>query len=91
MKKINFAQLTVQNLDYKDVNYDIHYSISDVLCMQGANVTEHMLGHKIYDTRDENGKPAEVELNDEEVAIILKYAKGFPYIVQQAILDKLKD
>lgn len=90
MKKINFAEIIAKGIDGKDKKYDVHYSLSDALYM-GKNVAESALGLKIYNTRDEKGKPAEVELNDEEVAIIKSYVEGFPYIIRQAILEKLKD
>lgn len=85
MAKINFAEIMVENLQGEQVKYDVWLSLSNVLYMQGVNIVEHELGSKIYHCVDDQGHPAPVELTPEEVQIVLKYAKGFPFIVQKAL------
>lgn len=91
MKKINFAELMIETLQGEKVKYDCWLAISNALYMQGQNIVEHELGRKIYNTLDAEGHPAEVELTDDEAAIVKKYAVGFPYIIQKAIDETLKD
>ena len=91
MKRINFAELMIKDLQDKVVKYDCWLAISNALYMQGENIVEHELGSKIYHCTDAEGHPAEVELTDEEAEIVMKFAKGFPYNIQKAINEKLKD
>lgn len=91
MAKINFSKITVKDLDGKDLNYDIHRDISNLLYLQGRSIEEHELGHKIYGCRDEKGAPTDVELNKEETKIILQCIKGYPYILAHKVEELLKD
>ena len=87
--KINFAEIMVENLQGEQVKYDVWLSLSNALYMQGANIVEHELGSKIYHCVDDQGHPAPVELTPDEVQIVLKFAQGFPFILQKTLAAAL--
>lgn len=89
MAKINFSKIIVKDLDEKDVTVNIHRDFSNLLHMQGRNIEEDELAHKIYRCVDEKGNPTEVELSKEEVAIVAQYISNYPYIVAKAVMDIL--
>ena len=89
MAKVNFAEIMVENLQGEQVKYDVWLSLSNALYMQGANIVEHELGSKIYHCVDDQGHPAPVELTPDEVQIVLKFAQGFPFILQKALAAAL--
>ncbi len=89
MAKIDFSRIIVKDLDGKDVRINIHRDFSNLLHMQGRGIEEDALAHKIYECRDEDGNPTEVDLTKDEVKIVIQYISNYSYIVAKAVMDIL--
>jgi hypothetical protein len=89
MAKINFSKIIVKDLDGKDVRINIHRDLANLLHMQGRGIEEDALAHKIYECRDVDGNPTEVDLTKDEVKIVTQYISNYPYIVAKAVMDIL--
>ena len=87
MKKIDFSNIQVTDIEGKKVPVDIRHMMGNLLYMQGTDITECELGQAIYHQADD--KP--MELPDEQVAIIKRFAERLAYVTRMAILDALKD
>lgn len=90
MAKINFSKIPVKNVAGDDVTFDIHHDFSNLLYM-GRKIEESALGLKIWNCRDAEGNPTEIELSKEEIAVVKNNIAGYPYIVRKYIEDKLSE
>lgn len=87
MKKIDFSNIQVTDIEGQKVPVDIRQMMGNLLYMQGNNITECELGQAIYHQEDD----IQMELSDEQVAIIKRFAERLAYVTRIAILDALKD
>ena len=79
MKKVNFHKLNVRQslADNTTREADISHSLADLIYTKMSGMAAHSLAHKLFETE------GEVELSDEECAIILSAIDMFalPYII----------
>lgn len=87
MKKIDFSNIQVTDIEGKKVPVDIRQMMGNLLYMQGNNITECELGQAIYHQEDD----IPMELSDEQVAIIKRFAERLAYVTRTAILEALKE
>lgn len=87
MNKIDFSNIQVTDIEGKKVPVDIRQMMGNLLYMQGNNITECELGQAIYHQADD----MPMELSDEQVAIIKRFAERLAYVTRTAILEALKD
>lgn len=87
MKKIDFSNIQVTDIEGNKVPVDIRQMMGNMLYMQGVDIKECELGQAIYHQAD--NKP--MELSDEQVAIVKRFAERLVYVTRMAILDALKD
>ena len=80
--KIDFRKVNIKLVDDSETTIDLTYDLGNMLYMQGTNIEECELGHKIY-------HEGEVELTDKQVEIIKNYANNFKYIIKTALLNML--
>lgn len=81
MKKINLTNVKIRpSLDAPEVEQNLAKEVGNTIYGQSKTVEEFKLGIKLHDAK------GEVELNDEEVAILKASLGNFYYWVQQAIL-----
>lgn len=90
MSRIDFSKIKVYDLEGNEHVWDIHRDISNLLYMHGVNIEERELGRKIYNCRDTDGNPAEVELSPEEVLIVMRFIGNFSYAVQEQVVSILQ-
>lgn len=84
MGKINFKEIVVKDIEGKEQKIDMRYELGNLLYIQGKNIIEHELGHKIYHT------VGDLEMSEEETAVVKEYAQRYPYLYQKAIADAIK-
>ena len=85
MKNINFKEITIKDIEGRDVQADFQKQLGNQLYMQGQNIEECELGKKIYFTPDDEA----TELDDKEVAIVRKAVQGYSYVARTAIEQAL--
>ena len=85
MKKVNFKEITIKDIEGRDVQADFQKQLGNQLYMQGQNIEECELGKKIYFTPDDEA----TELDDKEVAIVRKAVQGYSYVARTAIEQAL--
>ena len=85
MKKVNFKEITIKDINGNDIVADFQKQLGNQLYMQGQNIEECELGKKIYFTPDDEA----TELDDKEVAIVRKAVQGYSYVARTAIEQEL--
>ena len=85
MKKVNFKEITIKDIEGRDVQADFQRQLGNQLYMQGQNIEECELGKKIYFTPDDEA----TELDDKDVAIVRKAVQGYSYVARTAIEQAL--
>ena len=78
MKKVDFRQIPVKDIEGNIQQLDLSKGLGNQLYMQGKNIVECELGRDIW----HNG---EVELNDQQVAIVKAAIAGYAFIVREGI------
>lgn len=79
MKKINFKAIEVEDIEGQVQKVDIAKALGNQLYMQGQNVEECELGRLIYFSE------TAMELNDEQMQIVKRFTRSYPYISRHAI------
>ena len=80
--KVDFRQVPVKDIEGNVQQVDVSKALGNQLYMQGKNIVECELGRDIW----HNG---EVDLNDQQVAIVKAAVAGFAYIAREGIESML--
>ena len=78
MKKVDFRKVPVKDIEGNMMDVDMSKALGNQLYMQGKDIAECELGRDIW-------HKGEVELNDQQVAIIKAAVAGYTYIAREAI------
>jgi len=76
--KYDFRCIAVENIEGTTEFIDLSKPLGNALYMQGQNIVECELGRDIW-------HKGEVELNDEQVAAVKRFAAGYPYVLRSAV------
>ena len=79
MKKVDFANVTIKDIEGNDVKADFQKQIGNQLYMQGRNIEECELGKKIYFS------DGEVEISEKEAEMVKQIIAGYSYVARSAI------
>ena len=96
MKKVNLSQLEIQGIDGAKQQVNIQDEVANLIYMQGQSIQDCELGRKIYNGgRDQNGVLTQgadrtVELSDDELKVVTRIAKQFPYVIRESLLAAIK-
>lgn len=82
MKKVDFRQIDVKNIDGGIEKADVSKQLGNVMYMQGQNIEECELGKAIY----HNG---EVELTQQQKDMVRRFIKPWAFIIRSAIEETL--
>lgn len=82
MKKVDFRQIDVKNIDGGIEKADVSKQLGNVMYMQGQNIEECELGKAIY----HNG---EVELTQQQKDMVRRFIKPWAFIIRSAIEEIL--
>lgn len=82
MIKVDFRQIPVKDIEGNIQRLDISKAIGNQLYMQGKNIVECDLGRDIW-------RKGEVELTDEQAAIVKMAVSDYSYIVRAGIEELL--
>lgn len=82
MKKVDFRQIDVKNIDGGIEKADVSKQLGNVMYMQGQNIEECELGKAIY----HNG---EVELTQQQEDTVRRFIKPWAFIIRSAIEETL--
>lgn len=84
MAKVNFSKIIIKDIEGQDVQADFQKQLGNQLYMQGRDIEECELGKRIYFAE------GDVELTDNEAAIVSQAVAGYSYIARSAIEQALK-
>lgn len=82
MKKVDFRQIDVKNIDGGIEKADVSKQLGNVMYMQGQNIEECELGKAIY----HNG---EVEMTQQQKDMVRRFIKPWAFIIRSAIEETL--
>ena len=82
MKKVNFREIIIEDIRGEKVKADFQEVLGNQLYMQGKNIVECELGRDIW-------HKGEVDLNDQQVAIVKSAVAGYAYIAREGIESML--
>ena len=82
MMKVDFRQVPVKDIEGNVQQVDMSKALGNQLYMQGKNIVECELGRDIW-------HKGEVDLNDQQVAIVKSAVAGFAYIAREGIESML--
>ena len=82
MKKVDFRQIDVKNIDGGIEKADVSKQLGNLMYMQGQNIEECELGKAIY----HNG---EVELTQQQKDMVRRFIKPWAFIIRSAIEETL--
>ena len=82
MKKVNFTNIILKDIEGNDQKADIAKTLGNQLYMQGQNIEECELGKKIY-------FDSEVELSDKDIETVTRAVSQYSYILRTAIIDTM--
>lgn len=82
MMKVDFRQVPVKDIEGNVQQVDMSKALGNQLYMQGKNIVECELGRDIW-------HKGEVELNDQQVAIVKSAVAGYAYIAREGIESML--
>ena len=80
--KVDFRQVPVKDIEGNVQQVDMSKALGNQLYMQGKNIVECELGRDIW-------HKGEVDLNDQQVAIVKSAVAGFAYIAREGIESML--
>ena len=76
--KVDFRKVPVKDIEGNMMDVDMSKALGNQLYMQGKDIVECELGRDIW-------HKGEVELNDQQVAIIKASVANYTYIAREAI------
>lgn len=82
MMKVDFRQVPVKDIEGNVQQVDMSKALGNQLYMQGKDIVECELGRDIW-------HKGEVDLNDQQVAIVKSAVAGFAYIAREGIESML--
>jgi hypothetical protein len=82
MMKVDFRQVPVKDIEGNVQQVDMSKALGNQLYMQGKDIVECELGRDIW-------HKGEVDLNDQQVAIVKAAVAGFAYIAREGIESML--
>ena len=85
MKKVNFKELVIADIEGKEQKIDISKLLGNQLYMEGQDIEACELGKRIYFA------DGDVELTDKEIAIVKQAMHRYSYLVRTAVETILKD
>lgn len=85
MKKVNFKELVIADIEGKEQKIDISKLLGNQLYMEGQDIEACELGKRIYFA------DGDVELSDKEIAIVKQAIQRYSYLVRTAVKTILKD
>jgi len=83
--RINFKELPIRDIEGRLIPTDVAKTVGNVLFNLSEDVAEWQLGVDIYHS---NG---EMDLTDDEVAILRKFSNRFLYVLRSSILEVIGD
>lgn len=81
--KVNFRKIPFQDIEGNEQMFDCQKALGNAIYMQGQNIEERDLGRIIYYAE------GEVELTDQQVEVVKRFAGIFSYVLSEAILEAL--
>ena len=85
MKKVNFKELVIADIEGKEQKIDISKLLGNQLYMEGQDIEACELGKRIYFA------DGDVELTDKEIAIVKQFTNRYSYLVRTALEKALTD
>ena len=85
MKKVNFKELVIADIEGKEQKIDISKLLGNQLYMEGQDIEACELGKRIYFAE------GDVELTDKEIAIVKQAMQRYSYLIRTAVETILKD
>lgn len=85
MKKVNFKELMIADIEGKEQKIDISKLLGNQLYMEGQDIEACELGKRIYFAE------GDVELSDKEATIVKQAIQRYSYLVRTAVETILKD
>ena len=85
MKKVNFKELVIADIEGKEQKIDISKLLGNQLYMEGQDIEACELGKRIYFA------DGEVELSEKEIAIVKQFTNRYSYLVRTALEKVLTD
>ena len=85
MKKVNFKELVITDIEGKEQKIDISKLLGNQLYMEGQDIEACELGKRIYFAE------GDVELTDKEATIVKQAMQRYSYLVRTAVETILKD
>ena len=85
MKKVNFKELVIADIEGKEQKIDISKLLGNQLYMEGQDIEACELGKRIYFAE------GDVELTDKEATIVKQAMQRYSYLVRTAVETILKD
>lgn len=87
-KKVNFAEITIRDINGQEQKADVRVMLGNLLYMQGQNIEECELGQAIYHSGGEG--PEEIDLDDKQQKIITDFATRLPYVMRTGLIEAVK-
>ena len=85
MKKVNFKELVIADIEGKEQKIDISKLLGNQLYMEGQDIEACELGKRIYFAE------GDVELSDKEIAIVKQFTNRYSYLVRTSLEKALTD
>lgn len=85
MKKINFKEIEIEDIEKNIQKVDISKPLGNQLYLQGRDIEECDLGRDIYYS------DGEMELTDKQAQMVLNAVQGYPFVTRRAIAKLLND
>ena len=82
MKKVDFRQVNVYNIDGVIEKADVSKQLGNVMYMNGQNIEECELGKAIY-------HDGEVELTKQQEDMVRRFIKPWAFVIRSAIEETL--
>lgn len=96
MVTVDFSKINIKGIDGREQRVDINDELANLIYMQGQSIGECELGRRMYmAARDGEGKvdqtlDRKVNLSDEDVRIVERASRQFPYVIRVAIDNLIK-
>lgn len=87
-KKVNFAEITIRDINGQEQKADVRVMLGNLLYMQGQNIEECELGQAIYHSGKEG--PKEIDLDDKQQKIITDFAARLPFVMRTGLIEAVK-
>ena len=85
MKKVNFKELVIADIEGNEQKIDISKLLGNQLYMEGQDIEACELGKRIYFA------DGDVELSDKEIAIVKQFTNRYSYLVRTTLEKVLTD